>query len=109
MQKGNSVEFAKRDALRMLDESARGAGKECAEMRDGYARRIFEENVVECGKGGCGMLDKSPAEFEKVSQGAEWDCARNANRESGMLDKGPARCEEGMRRICHAGLRSGIS
>ena len=29
MQKGNSAEFAKRDARRMYDESARDAGKEC--------------------------------------------------------------------------------
>lgn len=48
MQKGNSAEFAKRDARRMYDENARDSGKECVE--------ILDENVRDVGQESRGML-----------------------------------------------------
>ena len=44
MRKGNSAEFAKRDARRMYDKSARDAGKECTEMLDENVRDVGQES-----------------------------------------------------------------
>ena len=44
MRKGNSAEFAKRDARRMYDENARDSGKECTEMLDGNERDVGRES-----------------------------------------------------------------
>lgn len=59
MQKGNSAEFAKRDARRMYDENARDSGKECMEMLDGNVRDVGRESREMLNGTACGMLIES--------------------------------------------------
>ena len=59
MRKGNSAEFAKRDARRMYDESARDAEKECVEMLDENVRDVGQESREILNGTACGMLIES--------------------------------------------------
>ena len=76
MQKGNSGEFAKRDARRMLDGNVRDVGQEFRETRERNARGMLIWNASELS---CRTLSGIGCDKECFEQ-CKRNCARIANR-----------------------------